>query len=187
MALMKKRLAGAACAALLGLCSVGAEAEVVVEDAGWQLAVDVRNPKSPYHDVAQWLFPPNPTVKVRSRISLRLKNLSPRAETAVLARYAFYARLKRVDDGGGTGTWVVPFIVEERHIPRIAGGASMMVPINVNRVAMSAYLKKAYRAGFWPDAFRVTVMVEPRAGESLEGRVMEKTLPVQWKAGEGGK
>jgi hypothetical protein len=180
---MRKWIAAALSVVGLGLCALPGAAEVRIEDLGWQLAVDVRNPKSAFHDVGQWLFPPNPTVKVRPRIAVKLKNASPRTETAVLLRYAFSARLKRVS-GEGQGTWVVPFLVEERHVPRVGAGEDETVFINLNRVALSGYLKRMFHAGYWPDALRANVMVEPRPGDSLDGRVAEKTLPVQWKAGE---
>jgi hypothetical protein len=75
--------------------------------------------------------------------------------------------------------------VEERHIPRVRAGASQSVAVNVNRVNLIPYLQRMYRAGYWPDSFRATVMVEPRPGESLEGHIFEAPLPVQWNAGEG--
>jgi len=183
---MRKWIAAALLAAGLWACPVLVGAEVRIGDVGWQVALDVRNPKSPFHDISQWMFPPSPTVRVRPRIMVKLLNDASRPETAMLLRYAFSARLKRIGDEA-PGTWAVPFVVEERHVPRVGPGASLKVPVNVNRVAMTAYLKRMYRAGFWPDAFRANVMVEPRPGDRLDGRIVEKPLPVQWKAGAPGQ
>ena len=91
------------------------------------------------------------------------------------------ARLRKIGDEA-EGTWTVPFIVEEKRIPKVRADALLKTPLNLNRVALGSYLRRMYHAGYWPDAFRVQVMVEPRPGESLEDRISDKTLPVAWKA-----
>ena len=172
-----------AVAASAALVSNAVWADVVIEDVKWQVAVQTKKRRGPYQDIGQWLFPPPPTVKARPRIVVKLLNSTTRPETAVLLRYVFYARLRRIGREEA-GTWGVPIVVEERHIPRVRAESSQAVAINLNRVALAAYLKRMHHAGFWPDAFRATVMVEPRPGETMELRVMEKALPLQWKTGE---
>lgn len=156
-----------------------ARAELVLDGAGWQVAPQAQSQKPVYHDVEQWLFPPSPQVKARPRISLKLVNRGDSARTAVLLRYAFSARLRKI--GSDTaGAWTPPFLLEEKRIPQINAKSSRDVPLYMNRVALTSYLGRMQRAGFWPDAFRVQVMLEPRSGETLENRVLEAVLPLLW-------
>ena len=115
------------------------------------------------------------------RAMVTLYNRGPENETALLLRYAFSARLKKIDGGSADGDWTVPFVVDERRIPLLRGHKTKPVPLQLNRVALKAYLKRMYRAGYWPDAFRVRVVVDPRAGETFSKRIREKTLPIIWK------
>ena len=111
------------------------------------------------------------------------------SEEAVLLRYAVSARLAPTA-GDSEGVWTVPFLLEEKHIPKVKAGRSREVPIPLNRTVFGAYLRRKGRTGLWPDALRIQVMVEPRSGEtSLDGRVAESILKVLWKqpAAGGGK
>lgn len=156
---------------------------MTIADVDWQLALQVRKKRRVYHDIQRWLFPPSPNMKLRLRAVVSLANDSPRPESAVLLRYAFSARLRRIGKDE-KGTWTLPFVLEERRIPKIGGDTTKSYPLALNRVALRSYLKRMYRSGFWPDAFRVRVMVEPRAGESFRDRYREEQLPVIWRAGD---
>jgi hypothetical protein len=170
-------------AALTLLLAPPSFAEVLLSDAGWEISLRMRNQNPQYHRVDHWMFPPSPVPKrSRPRAFVTLKNPNGSDEHAVLLRYAFDARLRRVGTAAD-GVWTVPFITDEKRIPRVRAGEALNVPLPLNRVALGSYLKKMYNAGFWPDAFRVRVMVEPRRGESLTQRVSEATLPVSWRPG----
>lgn len=167
--------------AVLLLSSVAASAEVVIADAGWELSIRMRKQNPQYHRLDHWMFPPSPVPKKsRPRAFAALKNPNGADEHAVLLRYAVDARLRQIGTTAD-GVWTVPFLTDEKRVPRVRAGETLNVPLALNRVALGAYLRKMYNAGFWPDAFRVRVMVEPRPGESLERRVREATLPVSWR------
>lgn len=155
-------------------------AEVVIADVKWQLAIQVKKHKRDYHDIRRWLFPPTDKAKIRVRATLYLINRSPKSESALLLKYAFGARLRRIG-GDDPGIWTVPFHLDERRIPIIKGGERRKINLPINRVALNAYLKRMYRAGYWPDSFKVHVMVEPRIGEGFADRIQEVVLPVIWK------
>lgn len=171
----------AALAALLALAVPGA-AQITIRDVRWQLAQG-RSQLRVHTDLDRWLLPPGPAERARPLVRVTLANGAARPETAVLLRYAFSARLRRIGVQGD-GTWTVPFLVEERRIPNVPGRAEKPVRLYVNRVAFHAYLKRMYRAGFWPDALKVEVMVEPRPGETLDGRIAERVLTVRWRRDE---
>ncbi len=173
----------ALCAVILTVSPVAAE--VVIENIGWQLAVSVKRIRVKkqdrrYHNIKKWLFPPTANMKIRARAKVSLFNRTGKTDSAILLKYAFSARLRKIG-GKEEGIWTVPFHVEERHIPRVKKRSTKEIPLPINRVALKAYLKRMYRAGYWPDAFKVQVMVEPRAGESFHNRVREDILPVIWE------
>lgn len=165
--------------ALLG--AAPASAEVTIERTDWQLALQMRRQKRIYHDISQWLFPPSLQVKLRPRALVVLANKSGKAETAVLLRYSITPRLRRIGTSE-EGIWTVPLVVEERRIPNLKGGQTKKIPLYLNRISFGAYLKRMYRAGYWPDALRIEVMVEPKPGETFEKRLRRSVLPILWKA-----
>jgi hypothetical protein len=155
-------------------------AEVSIESSRWQLPVG-RPTKPVWHDVSAWLLPPNGSVAAAPRLELRLRNAAGKADEAMLLRYIVTARLVPIV-GGGEGVWAIPFILEDRRVPTIRAGETRPVPAGLNRAVLGAYLKRMARAGYWPDALRLQVMLEPRPGEStLQGRIHESVLPVLWK------
>jgi len=145
----------------------------------------MRKQRRNYHDIREWLLPPSERLKLRPRVVVTLDNHGDAPENAVLLHYSFSARLRPIGKEG-PGRWTVPFLLEERRVPRLLPGSGTEVPLYLNRVALRAYLSRMYRAGFWPDAFKVKVLLEPRPGESLKDRFLERTLKVIWKASSAG-
>ncbi|PCI37552.1 MAG: hypothetical protein COB53_06135 [Elusimicrobia bacterium] len=161
--------------------STSAFSEVFISDAGWELSIRMRKQNLQYHRVDHWMFPPNPVPKrSRPRAFVALKNPNSKPEHAILLRYSVDARLRKIGTTAD-GIWTVPFLTDEKRVPRVKAGETLDVPLTLNRAALGAYLKKMYNAGFWPDAFRVRVMVEPRPGEGLDRRFRETTLPISWR------
>ncbi|MBI5242862.1 MAG: hypothetical protein HY922_04150 [Elusimicrobia bacterium] len=180
---MRNRLAAAAVLALCLCGSPPASAGVILKEMRWQVAPNLRSPKPTWHDAAAWLQPPGSKIERAPRVLAVLLNESAKPEEAILLRYAFSARLAQVQGGGASeGTWTIPFLLDERRVPKIRGNDSIQVTICLNRAVFRDYLLRMRRAGFWPDSLRLQVMVEPRPGESsFDNRVIEATLPVLWK------
>jgi len=175
-----------AAALLITLSSAWApSAEVVLQEMRWQVTPNVQSRKAVWHDAAGWLQPPGSKLERQPRVLVTLRNRSAGSEEALLLRYAVSARLAHVREDGAAsaeGTWAIPFILEERRVPKVRGNDVLRVPISLNRAMFGAYLMRMRRAGFWPDMLKLQVMVEPRPGEnSLDDRMIEAVLPVQWK------
>jgi hypothetical protein len=162
----------------------GAAAEISIESTGWEIAIKVNPQGKDFHRIEQWLFPPGSLGRVRLRAVVRLRNRETLEEKAVLLRYAVSARLRRIG-GRGPGVWAVPFIKEERHVPAVQGATTMLVPLPINSGALSDYLGRQQRGGFWPDALRLMVMIEPRKGEALDGKIKENDLAIAWSTRPG--
>jgi len=88
------------CAAVFAGAVPQLGAEVSIKDVGWQLALQVRKQKRNYHDIESWLFPPSQTVKLKPRAVVTLANSGDKTENAVLLRYSFSARLRRIGEPG---------------------------------------------------------------------------------------
>jgi hypothetical protein len=164
------------------LCCAPVSAEVTLGDAVWEVALQVKKKRRDFHALKQWLLPPSPQVKVRPRVTVHMSNSHKKPVSALLLRYAFSARLRRIGHPDEEGVWTVPFEVEERRVPRVKGRAEASVSLPMNRVVLRTYLRRIYHSGYWPVAFKVRVMVEPRPGESFANRIIERELPVLWKA-----
>ncbi|MBI4050883.1 MAG: hypothetical protein HY400_00085 [Elusimicrobia bacterium] len=79
----------------------------------------------------------------------------------------------------GSGIWTVPFWLEERRVPKLPGVQQKQIPLA--HLDFKDYFKRMKRLGYWPEAIKAQVMVEPKEGESLEGHILESEIPVEWK------
>lgn len=168
--------------ALLLALLVGAPAcaGVTVSSAAVQVSIAAKKGSPVFHTIESLLLPPDAKPAAVLRAVLTVDNEGPRVESGVVIRFSISARVKRVGTEG-EGTWSVPFLLEERHVPRVAAGRGVKVTLPVNRVALVGHLKKLRAAGFWPDALRIDALVEPKRGEDLAGRLVSRTIPVDWK------
>jgi hypothetical protein len=167
------------------LLSCGTAAgQVVIQDVQWQLALQLKKQKKEYHRLEKWRFPPSQKWKVRARAVVTLLNRGERAGRAAVLRYAFSARLRRIGQEG-EGTWTLPFILEEKHVPLVRKNAAVEVPVYPNRVEMDSYLRRVYAMGYWPDMLSVRVVLSPPPGETFDERVREKNLEIAWKTTPG--
>ncbi|MBI3300132.1 MAG: hypothetical protein HYZ75_18350 [Elusimicrobia bacterium] len=170
-------------AALLSLIfySIPASAGLMVSSTTLQVAIPGQKGRPVYHSVENLLLPPEGKPAALLRAVLTVDNEGTRVESGARIRFSLSARLRRLGTTG-EGTWSIPFLLEDRHVPQIKRGHGIEVILPINRVAVQTHLTRLKAAGFWPDALRVEAAIEPRAGtESLSGRTGTKTISVNWK------
>lgn len=165
---------------LAALLSVPASAGVTVSSAAIEVSISATKGRPVFHAVESLYLPPDAKPAARLRAALSVDNDGPRAESGAVIRFALSARIRRVGETA-EGQWTVPFLLEERHIPVVKRGRGVSVVLPLNRVAVVEHLKSLRAAGYWPDALKIEAVFLPRAGEGLEGRVVAKTIPVDWK------
>ena len=153
-----------------------ASAELVLRSVSWQLPSAKGASRRGYQPIERWIQPPSAKVVSRPRVMVTVVNRGPKPAEGAVLRYAIAARQFKIGQTGGEGTWTVPFYLAERRVARV--GANEVKEVPINDLVIDVFLKKAFRAGYWPDALRIQVMVEPRSGEGLEQRILEATLPV---------
>ncbi len=150
-----------------------ATAEVVLKRVEWQLRQ--APPGKAYHATERWGQAPALPIRSRPRVLVSLVNRGPKPADGIVLRYAVSARLVQLG-AGRAGIWTVPFWTEERRIPRVKANSVRNIPLDTP--ALGVFLKRALHSGHWPDALKVEVMVEPRAGEDLSERILDRTLQI---------
>lgn len=163
-------------AALWLLVATPARAELILEQIGWEFAVAVKGQPSVFEPVETLNAVP-PALKGKLRARLTLKNRGPRPMEGILLRYALTARLSRLDSNT-EGTWAVPFMIEERRVPRVGANQLLDVPLGPSPM-LDLYLKKLKRSGLWPDQLKIQVMLEPHHLSAPALQVLEKVLPIE--------
>lgn len=176
-------LSGLACLAL----AVEGRAQVLLKTVEWKLLPAKRERGAQAPTISRLIRPPEavkpPALTLGA--SVTVTNAGGKAAVGVLVRYAVWAKIAPAGTDAlevskeTTGTWAVPFWLEEKHIPKIAAGkeASFLIP----NLHVEDYLKQLRREGYWPVAFRLQVMAEPKKGEELAGKILEAEIPVIWK------
>ncbi len=155
-------LARLTAAAAILLAALGAaRAELSIEKVQWQYAPPAKRAARVYEDVTELSAPP-PSIAGRLRAKLTLKNRGPRPVEGILLRYSATARLADVKTNQA-GTWAIPFMIEEKRVPRIGANQILEVPLGPSPL-LDLYLRKIARPGFWPDQLKLQAMLEPHRG-----------------------
>lgn len=165
--------------ALLGIANY-ASSEVVLQNIHWHLLRKEQGKKDVYQEIDRWTQPPAAQIKNKPRAVISLLNRGPNRTQGVVFNYAISARVVEKDSKNEeAGTWTVPFWTEDRRIAWLK--ANQIKEVSVDNMLLATYLKRLYRAGFWPNAIKIDVMLEPRAGEKINPPI-EKILPIIWEA-----
>lgn len=168
-------------ALLLALAAaVPARGELSIDKAFWQAADKPARPgqRRLFENIEAYEAAPRRAER-KLRARLVLKNRGPRPVQGVLLRYSLTARLVPLDkEKEGEGVWAVPFMIEERRVPRIGPNQYLDVPLDPAPL-LDLYLKKVARSGYWPDQLKLQAMIEPTRGEAEALQILESVLPVR--------
>lgn len=170
---MKALLAPVLAAAVLAAGAGAARAEIELESSSWQSG-RVEKPARPpkYADAAKleaFARPP------RLRGKAVLKNRGPKAAEGVLLRYTVAARLVPDRNAPAEAAWALPFLVDERRVPKVGPNQIQEVPLSVSP-ALENYLKRLTRQKFRANALKLSVMLEPGTGGGV--KIAESLLEV---------
>lgn len=166
-------IAAALAASTLSPALAGTE----IEKIEWQVSLHQKSGKTlPFAAIKEWKQGPEDKTPGHLRILLTLANKGPRSIEGSVIRCAVSMRLVQAQSPRTSGVWGVPFWIEERRVPKIKPGQSLEVTIP--HLDLQGYLKRLRGTGFWPEALKVQIMVEPRAGDVLSNNVQESVIPV---------
>lgn len=161
--------------AFAAFAAAGARAELLQDSVSWQRARVEKSRVVAWEDAGQVLDGP-PKLETRLRARLTLKNRGPKAAEGILLRYSMIARLLPIAGAAAEGTWGVPFMVDERRVPKVGPNKTLDVYLTTSP-ALELYLAKLARAGWWADRLKLQVMIEPHPGV-VEVRSLESVLEV---------
>lgn len=83
-------------------------------------------------------------------------------------------KTSRADD---EGFWAVPFRVEEVRISQIRPGG--VYEAKLIHFVLNEQLKKFNQTGFWVDAFKLQVMLDPGFGDDLSEIIKEAVINIK--------
>jgi hypothetical protein len=164
-------------ALLLALAAAAVRADVVVTGVDWVVQPGGRG--TAYQPAKEWKQAPASTLALKPRVVVTLENKGNTTEEAIVFSYAVSAKLVDIHTPDAEGVWTVPFLTEDHRIPWLRAGKNL--DVRVDSLLLATYLRKVYRAGFWPKAIRIQVMPEARPGDAIQPPV-EKELAVEWAA-----
>lgn len=170
---MKGLLAPLLAAAVLAAGAGTVRAEISLESAAWQegrVEKPARPPK--YADaerIPAFAKPP------RLRGKAVLKNRGPKAAEGVLLRYTVAARLVPDRNAPAEAEWALPFLVDERRVPKVGPNQIQEVSLSLSPL-LDNYLKRLARQKFRANALKLSVMIEPGNGQGV--KIAESILTV---------
>ena len=160
------RLRVLALAAVLAAARAGgASAEIVLEGVHWQAGRAEAGRVAAWQDVKVLVDGP-PKLDNRLRARVVLKNRGAKADEGILIRYSMTARVAPASGAAAEGAWAIPFVVEERRVPRVAADKMIEVPLETG-AALGLYARRLARAGWWLDRVKLQVMIEPHPGSAV--------------------
>lgn len=148
-------------AAIAAAATGTSSAEVALEGVHWQVGHVEGGRVAYWQDVKSLPAAPKPADRMRAR--LVLKNAGPQAEEGLLLRYSLTARVVSGDGPAAGAAWAVPFVIDERRVPKVAADKVIDVPIDAG-APVDLYLRRVARAGWRPDRLKIQVMLEPHRG-----------------------
>lgn len=170
----------AAVAALSAVCFVFAprlSAQVRLTGIDWQVS-KVQEPKKLLFEVIPDIrLEPYQKFPYKLRAVIRVRNASAKPAGGLVLRCALSLHIVRLSDPADQGFWAVPFKVEELRISKIAPSASYDAKLLHSQ--LNEQLKKLVNTGFWADALRLAVMLEPRQGDSPAEIMRESVINIK--------
>ncbi|UPT74009.1 MAG: hypothetical protein M0D55_19615 [Elusimicrobiota bacterium] len=157
---------------LAALLAANASAELTLDAAGWQSG-RVEKPARP----AVWTDAAVSPMDAKASRLLRgkavLKNRGPKAAEGVLLRYSVTARLVPDRNAPAEAAWALPFMVDERRVPKIGPNQILEIPLTTTP-KLELYVKRLARQGFKVNGLKLSAMLDPHDGGAV--RLVEAIL-----------
>ncbi len=160
--------------AALALCAGAAGAQIQAQAVRWQLITRRKQESGKPVDVSELALSSG---ALRGRLVARVKLFDdgPDAE-GILLRYALDGKIAPAGDAQFQPLQAIPFSIDEKRVPRMAGKKFLEVPVDVT-AAVALQLKRLSMEGFVLRELRLQLMVAPRRGDRAIQSV-ETSLPV---------
>ncbi len=148
--------------ALPFMCA-GLRAQVQLDKIEWQVSLATGEKSMPFKTIQELKLEPYHKYSHKLRAVVAAQNASARPVDGLVLRCALSLHLVKVSDIEDTGFWAVPFRTEELRISKIKAGG--FYEAKLIHFVLNEQLKKLKNTGFWVDALKLQVMLEPKSGD----------------------
>ncbi|HOW90244.1 MAG TPA: hypothetical protein PL037_08165 [Elusimicrobiales bacterium] len=173
-----KKIPACVCAALIALPFLisGAEAQLRLDGINWEVSAVEGKRSMPYKPIQELRLEPYRKYTDKLRAIVSVKNEYSRPAEGLVLRYALSLHVVRTTVPADAGFWAVPFRTEELRISQIkAGGA---YGARLIHFVLNEQLRKLNNTGFWVDALKLQVMLDPRSGEEPSRIIKEDVIAI---------
>lgn len=176
---MRAALPAALAAALLAV-PAALPAQIRITAIDWQSAKG----QPPQKLAQQPVYLPLPEIRLepyqkfsdKLRAVITVQNAGEKPAGGLVLRCALSLHLVKLSDPADQGFWAVPFRVEELRVSRIPASGSYEARLLHSQ--LNEQLKKLRNSGFWADALKLSVMLEPRQGDAPADILRESSLVI---------
>ena len=149
------------------------EAQVQINTIDWQVSQAGGRDKQAFEPILEVKLEPYQKYMDKLRAVVSVQNLSGKPAEGLVARCALSLHLIKQGDPATAGFWAVPFRTEELRISLIQPGG--VYQAKLIHFVLNEQLKKLKNTGFWVDALKLQVMLDPRQGDE-PARIMKEAV-----------
>ena len=148
-------------------------AQVQISTISWQISRTEGKVSRPFETITELKLEPYRKYLNKFRAVVTAQNPSLKPAEGLVIRCALSLHLVKIASADDPGFWAVPFRTEELRISRIKPGASYEAKLI--HFTLNEQLNKLKNTGFWVDALKLQVMLDPRPGDE-PARIMKETV-----------
>ena len=148
-------------------------AQVQINAIDWQISRTENKVTLPFETITELKLEPYQKYLNKFRAVVTAQNSSANPAEGLVIRCALSLHLVKLASAGDPGFWAVPFRTEELRISRIKPGAAYQAKLI--HFTLNEQLNKLKNTGFWVDALKLQVMLDPRPGDE-PARIMKETV-----------
>ena len=159
-------------AALCSFC-LPSQAQVQINKIDWQVSRVEGKKKLPFEPIIELKLEPYQQYMNKLRAVVSAQNISSKPAEGLVIRCALSLHVVRLADAADAGFWAVPFRTEELRVSRILPGATYEAKLI--HFVLNPQLKKLKNTGFWVDALKLQVMLDPKPGDE-PAKIMKEVV-----------
>jgi hypothetical protein len=158
------------------LCSP-LNAQVRINKIDWQVSRVEGKVTLPFEPILELKLEPYQKYLSKFRAVVNVHNSSVKPVEGLVLRCALSLRVVKLADAEAAGFWAVPFRVEELRISQIKPGG--VYEAKLIHFVLNEQFKKLKNTGFWVDALKLQVMLEPRQGDEPSTIIKEAVIEIK--------
>jgi len=164
-------------AATVPFFSAPLQAQVRINKIDWQVSRVEGKAKLPFEPILELKLEPYQKYLNKFRALVNIQNSSAKPIEGLVLRCALSLHIVKIADAADAGFWAVPFHVEELRVSRIRAGG--VYDAKIIHFVLNEQLKKLKNTGFWVDALKLQVMLDPRLADEPVSIMKEAVINIK--------